>query len=239
MATAAKTGEPLALSPARRRAWGRLSAGHLVMIAAGLVGMVLTLAALRDRPAGREVAVAAHDIHAGDALVPTDLRLVRVDADDDVLATVVRGRDLGHVRGLVATARIGAGELVPRRGLRPQAAPGGLRAMSIPIDPARAVGGRLAAGDRVDVVFAGREESSIIVADALVLSVDARGRGGIGESASPFTVTVAVDARQSELLAAAIADGNLSLTRTTGAEPSVGTPAIPLDRSGSPDAAGS
>ena len=182
------------------------------MIAAGLVGMVLTLAALRDRPAGREVAVAAHDIHAGDALVPTDLRLVRVDADDDVLATVVRGRDLGHVRGLVATARIGAGELVPRRGLRPQAAPGGLRAMSIPIDPARAVGGRLASGDRVDVVFAGRDESSIIVADALVLSVDARGRGGIGESASPFTVTVAVDARQSELLAAAIADGNLSLT---------------------------
>ena len=49
----------------------------------------------------------------------------------------------------------------------------------------------------------------------------------------------AVAARQSELLAAAIADGNLSITRTTGAEPSAGTPSIPLDRSGSPDAAGS
>ena len=102
--------------------------------------------------------------------------------------------------------------------------------MSIPIDPARAVGGRLAAGDRVDVLFAGERAVSIIVADAEVLAVDARGRGGIGESASPFTVTLAVNARQSQLVAAAVADGNVSLARTTGATSSKGTAPESLDR---------
>jgi Flp pilus assembly protein CpaB len=102
--------------------------------------------------------------------------------------------------------------------------------MSIPIDPARAVGGRLAAGDRVDVLFAGQDAVSIIVADAPVLAVDARGRGGIGESSSPFTVTLGVSARQSQLVAAAVADGELSLARTTGAPSARDTEPEQLDR---------
>ena len=89
--------------------------------------------------------------------------------------------------------------------------------MSIPIDPSRAVGGHLATGDRIDVLFAGDREVSIIVRDAEVIAVDAKGRGGIGETNSPFTVTIAVNAAQSQLLAAAIADGDISLARTTGA----------------------
>ena len=48
--------------------------------------------------------------------------------------------------------------------------------------------------------------------------------------AQPFTVTLAVDARQSQLLAAAIADGEVSLTRTTGARSARGTPPLDLDR---------
>ena len=108
--------------------------------------------------------------------------------------------------------------------------------MSIPIDPARAVGGRLAAGDRVDVLFAGERAVSIIVADAPVLAVDARGgASGLGESTSPFTVTIAVTARQSQLVAAAVADGNISLARTTGAVSGRGTAPQPLDRVGAAD----
>jgi hypothetical protein len=62
------------------------------------------------------------------------------------------------------------------------------------------------------------------------LAVDARGRGGIGESASPFTVTVALSARESQLVAAAIADGDLSLALTTGARSAAGTAPQSLDR---------
>jgi Flp pilus assembly protein CpaB len=121
---------------------------------------------------------------------------------------------------------------VVRSQLRRRAAPDGLRAMSIPVDASRAAGGRIEPGDRVDVVFAGTHEASIIVPDARVLAVDEPGRGGIGEVARPFTITVAVDAHQSQLLAAAIADGELSVTRTTGATSSEGTEPVSLDRDG-------
>ncbi|HEX9505206.1 MAG TPA: hypothetical protein VGA62_04280, partial [Acidimicrobiia bacterium] len=46
-----------------------------------------------------------------------------------------------------AASTIPAGELVTRRILRPRAAKAGLRAISIPIDPARAVGGRTTGAD--------------------------------------------------------------------------------------------
>ncbi len=138
--------------------------------------------------------------------------------------------DQRRLQGRIAGSTIAEGELVTIRTLRRRAAPRGLRAMSIPIDPSRAVGGRLGAGDRVDVLFAGQQAVSIIVADAPVLAVDARGRGGIGESSSPFTVTIAVTPRQSQLVAAAVADGDISLARTTGATSARGTLPESLDR---------
>jgi pilus assembly protein CpaB len=220
---------------ARRR--GRVSRGHVVMALAGVIGFVLAFAVLREREGATAVLVAAHEIRAGETTTSSDFRTVRVTLTPDVLATLVRARDRAELRGRIAGTTIAAGELVTTRTLRPRAAPHGLRAMSIPIDPARAVGGRLAAGDRVDVLFAGREAVSIIVADAAVLAVDARGRGGIGESASPFTVTIAVSARQSQLVAAAVADGEISLARTTGAASARGTAPESLERATS-DAVG-
>jgi Flp pilus assembly protein CpaB len=215
---------------------GRISRGHVVMVVAGVVGVVLSFAALRQHDGNARVLVAAHEIRAGETVVPADFRSEAVTMGSTLLATAVRARDAATVRGKVAASTIAAGELVARRTLRSRAARHGLRAMSIPIDPARAVGGRLGAGDRVDVLFAGAHQVSIIVADAEVLAVDARGRGGIGESASPFTVTVAVSAAQSQLLAAAIADGDVSITLTTGARPAAGTAPQSLDRVGTSDA---
>jgi Flp pilus assembly protein CpaB len=202
------------------------------MVAAGLLGIVLAVAVLRDDPGGVRVAVAAHEIRSGETVGADDFRTARVQADGRLLDSFVRARELQRVDGRIATATITAGEPVFRRELRPRAARAGLRAMSIPIDPSRAVGGRLAAGDRVDVLFAGDREVSIIVRDASVLAVDEKGRGGIGETSSPFTVTIAVDARQSQLLAAAIADGDISIARTTGARSSAGTRPQPLERAG-------
>jgi pilus assembly protein CpaB len=214
--------------PPRRR--GRVSRGHVVMALAGIVGVVLSFAVLRQHEREAAVLVAAHEIRAGETVTGEDFRAVRVTLTPELLSTVARAHERHRLAGRIAATTIAEGELVTARTLRRRAAPHGLRAMSIPIDPARAVGGRLAAGDRVDVLYAGRESVSIIVADAAVLAVDARGRGGIGESASPFTVTIAVDARQSQLVAAAIADGEISLARTTGATPAAGTTPEAIDR---------
>jgi Flp pilus assembly protein CpaB len=101
--------------------------------------------------------------------------------------------------------------------------------MSIPIDPSRAVSGRLAPGDRVDVLVAGDHRVSIVVAGAEVLAVDARSRGGIGQSTSPFTLTIAVDVDQSELVAAALAQGTVSIARSTGAPSAIGRPPVAID----------
>lgn len=143
------------------------------MIVAGLVGLVLSFAALRQQDPDASVAVAAHEIRAGEVVGPADFRTERVTMSSSLLTTVVRSQQISGMRGRIAGATIAEGELVNRRLLRPRAARGGLRAMSIPIDPARAVGGHLQAGDRVDVLFAGERSVSIIVADAEVLAVDA------------------------------------------------------------------
>jgi len=209
---------------------GRFSAGHVVMVVAGLVAAVLSVAVLRPQPSGVLVAVAAHDLRAGASVTARDFRTARVDAPADVLDTLLRARDVRAVRGHVAVASIAAGDVVVRTQLHRHAAPDGLRAMSLPIDTALAVAGRLQPGDRVDVLFAGASTASIIVPDALVLAVDQRARGGIGESSSPFTVTLAVTAPQTQLLAAAIADGDVSIARTTGARSATGTAPLPLDR---------
>ena len=222
-------------TPARRRA--RFSRGHVVMALAGIVGVVLSFAVLREREGESSVLVAAHEIRAGESVTAADFRAVRVTLPPALLATVARSSQRRRFQGRIAGVTIGEGELVAVRVLRRRAAPGGLRSMSIPIDPARAVGGRLAAGDRVDVLFAGEQAVSIIVADAPVLAVDARGRGGIGESPSPFTVTIAVTARQSQLVAAAVADGEISLARTTGAASARGTAPESLDRVATDDPA--
>ncbi|MET0420254.1 MAG: Flp pilus assembly protein CpaB [Acidimicrobiia bacterium] len=216
--------------PGRRALGGRFSSGHVVMVAAGLVGLVVSIAVLRDEPTGVRVAVAAHEIHEGEVIMRSDLRTERVDASERVLDTLIRSRDLDRTRGRIATATIRAGDLVARGTLKRRAASDGLRAMSVPIDASRAVAGRLEAGDRVDVLFAGDREASIIVVGAKVLAVDQRARGGIGETSSPFTITLAVDARQSQLLAAAVDDGGLSIARTTGAASSKDTAPVALER---------
>jgi Flp pilus assembly protein CpaB len=199
------------------------------MAVAGIVGVVLSFALLRQREGATAVLVAAHDIRAGESVAESDFRAVRATLTPEVLGTVARAHDRSRLAGRIAGTSIAEGELVGLRTLRPRTAPHGLRAMSIPIDPGRAVSGRLATGDRVDVLFAGAREVAIIVADAPVLAVDARGRGGIGESASPFTVTIALDARQSQLVAAALADGEISLARTTGARSAHDVAPQPLD----------
>jgi Flp pilus assembly protein CpaB len=214
----------------RRRVLSALSAGHLVMIVAGLLGMLLTLALLRGADRRVDVAVAAHDLRAGSVVGPDDVRSERVKMDDDLLDTILRPDHVADLDGFVATETIRAGELIARTDVRPPAAGSGLRAVSIPIDPSRAVNGDLVVGDRVDVVLAADQEVVIVVADAEVLDVsDPDGGGALGNVGEQFTITLAVDASEAQLLAAAITDGDILIARATGARSAEGTPPLPVD----------
>jgi Flp pilus assembly protein CpaB len=203
------------------------------MVVAGLAGVVLTVALVRSADDREPVAVAAHDVRPGATVGADDVRYVRVRMDDAQLRTLLREDDVRALRGSVASGRIAEGDLIPRSVLRPRAAPSGARAMSIPIDPARAVNGDLDVGDRVDVVVAAADEVAIIVADAEVLDVHGGdGGGAFGGVGDQFAVTLAVDARESQLLTAAVTDGDVMITRTTGAPTAEGTPPVPIERTG-------
>jgi Flp pilus assembly protein CpaB len=211
----------------------RFSTGHLVMIVAGLLGLLLTVAVLRRADEREPVAVAARDLSPGAALSESSIRYEQVKMDDSLLGTVLQPEDVKGLRNSVAAYPIAAGELIHRRAVRPAAAPEGKRAMSIAIDPARAVNGELEAGDRVDVILAGSHEVSIIVADAEVLSVGRPDRAGaFGGVDDKFTVTIAVDVRESQLVAAGVAGGDIVVTRTTGSRPAGSMPPLAVDASG-------
>lgn len=196
------------------------------MVLSGLLGLVLTLAALHDEPTGRPVAVAARDLAAGTALRTSDVRFEPVRASAAVLARLVD--DDTTWRGQVLTASVPAGAPLTASVLRARAAAGGLRAMSIPVDRARAVNGRLVPGDRVDVVRA-RDGVATVVAPGLEVLDVADADGALGAPRGQITVTLAVDVTDSQRLAAVLADGDFVLTRVTGAASATGVPPLVLD----------
>jgi Flp pilus assembly protein CpaB len=218
--------EPVRLRRSRRSRW---SGGHLAMVVAGLLGVVLTLALLRGADERVSVAVAAHDLAPGAHLHASDVRFTPVAMTDEVLATTLDRVAVERSQGQVVVGPVRAGELVTRGRLRPRAASHGRRAMSIPIDPARAVDGDLEPGDRVDVVLAGDRDVAIVVPGAEVLAVDRGDDSTFTAATRQITVTLAVDARESQLLTAALTDGDVALSRVTGARSAVGTPPLPVE----------
>src|SRR5215218_7919901 len=120
-----------------RSLMSRLSTGHLVMIVAGLLGLLLTVAVLYCADERQPVAVAARDLAPGAALTESSVRYEQVKMDDALLGTVLQPDDVQRLRDSVAAYPIASGELIHRRAVRPAAAPVGKRAMSGAIDPAR------------------------------------------------------------------------------------------------------
>ena len=198
------------------------------MLVAGVAGLVITLGVLRPGAGGERVAIAAHDLEAGTVLGPRDVRFESVSMSDRVVGRYVTPRELSGLRGRVLTAPVFVDEPVLEAHLRSRAATEGRRAMSIPVDRARAVNGNLAPGDRVDVVVAADDAVSIVVAGAEVLDVD--DDDAFGTRRGEVRVTLAVDARESQLLAAAIADGDFVLTRVTGAPSSADLPPLTIGK---------
>ncbi len=218
--------EAIARLPAPRRPLAsRLSAGHVVMVVAGLLGFLLTLGLLRAADRTVPVAVAAADIEAGERVDAGSFDLVDVHAGGSVLDTLVVADLIDSIDGRVAARRVGRGELVALSDLRTAGAGAAPRSMSFPIDAARAVGGALDAGDRVDVLAASDGAARYVLADVEVLAVGGGGgSGALRAGDDALTVTLAVQPDDAIRLAAALDGSAVTLVRSTGAEPVVGEP---------------
>jgi len=213
----------------RRRAFGqtrraiasRASTGHIVMVVSGALGVLLTLTALRAADASTPVLVAARDLAPGSVIGTDDVRVARVHADASVLAGLVAGSEREHLLGRVVMATLHPGDLLARDVVQPAGTAGATRVMSFPIARARAVGGRIVGGDRVDVVAVDRDSKrgGYVLADAEVVSVDAHSGGALSGAPDDVTVTLAVGGDAAPRLAAAVDTATVMLVRSTGAAP--------------------
>ena len=204
-----------------------------MMLLAGVLGLVLTLAVLRGHGASERVLVAARDLEAGTVVRPGDLRSASLRTGDAIAARLVPARREAAVRGHVITAPTRAGDPILASQIRTRATDDGRRAMSIPVDRARAVDGRLAPGDRVDVVVAADGAARVVAADLEVLAVDDGEHGAFGARQGQVTLTLAVGIDDAQLLAVALADGDFVLTRVTGSPSARGAAPVTIG-SGSP-----
>ena len=198
----------------RRRTGGRrpllIGLAGVAVVAVVAVGPRLTGA----HGTGR-VALVTRDLTAGSRILATDLRFAPVDAPGPVLDQLVTPGSLGGLRGRVLTVGLRAGDVVTATMLAPTPPADGRRAMSVPVPRARAVGGRIVRGDRIDVVVVDDGVPSTTVVGVEVLAVDEVG-SGIVATEGDLTITVAVDAHQAEALAAAVAGGQFELARVAG-----------------------
>jgi Flp pilus assembly protein CpaB len=189
------------------------------MLLAGALGVLLTLSVLRAADNTRPVLVAAKELPPGTVIGDGDIRVARVHADATVLATLFGTADLPVVRGQVVTSAIREGALVGRGDVRALGAHAATRVMSFPLPRARAVSGKLASGDRVDVIAVERNtaRSGYVLADAEVVAIDTRSGGPLAGASDEVTVSLVVDADSAPRLAAALDAGTVTLVRATGA----------------------
>jgi Flp pilus assembly protein CpaB len=213
------------------RWFGRISGAHLMVVLAGLLGGVLTLAALRADAHEVRVVVAAHDLRVGARLEPDDIRTVGVRGDIANLGALVRDEHAATLVGLVVTAPLRRGDPV-RQSDFVAAAPGSDRVMSFTVDESDAVAGDVQTGDRIDVVAVAREakDAGYVLVDARVLAVAHAGgtTGPLHTNDGGIVITVSVSAEDALRLAGAQANARVMVIDATGTAPLVGAPRYPL-----------
>lgn len=203
---------PAAPAP-KRSPLSRLSFGHLVMISAGLLAFLLNVLIIRDRGETVEVPVAAQAVRSGSRLETGDIAYESVDAEGPWADRALARQELSSMIGRVAVRDIAAGAPLLAGDLRPAAAPGAARAMSIPAAD-QAAGAAFYTGDRIDVITVNEGRSRFIASGIEVLAVSA---AGSGISRGGFGVTVAVSKAQALAIAEALDRGSIHLLISTGA----------------------
>jgi Flp pilus assembly protein CpaB len=207
-------GPPQAATPRRRP----VHAGWVLVVAAGLVAAVANAALLTaDAPSAR-VAVVAARAPAGTPVEALRLDVARMPLEDPAAHLLVDPADLPDLAGGVTAAALEPGALLRSTDVRP-AAGSGPAAMGLPIDPARAAGGLLQPGDRVDVLAGPAGEVRRVVRDVEVLSVLGGTTGGGvagGLAAGGYALVLAVEDEDAVALAEALRQGDVDVVRTAG-----------------------
>lgn len=218
---------PMTASVARRSLVSRLSIGHVVMILAGLVAIVLNLAFLRSGTETINVTVAGQSIEAGTVLMEDHIRSVQVGDAGELVQGLLTEESAQGLFGSVLARDIEAGEPIRRSDLRPTGSSLALREYSIEVDPAAAAGGSVQATDVVDIIAVIDDRAFYVAAGLDVVRVKADTGGG------DDIIVLSVDDRTALQIESARAAGSIAVVRSTGAPSPVSGP-VTVDPTVSP-----
>ncbi len=189
----------------------RITPSHLLTVAAALAAFVLVLGLLHQQGRTQTILVASSDLPAGSRLDSASVRVLELPADIELRHMVSPDHDLDDAivsRFVKAGAPLRLSDLETVEGgpVQPR--------LSIPVEPERAVGGRLRLLDRVDVISV-TDGAAVVVASGLrVVDLPQVDQGRFGSSSGPWFVTVEVEPSQALAVAVAIDGGSIQLARS-------------------------
>jgi Flp pilus assembly protein CpaB len=225
--TSQEVTDPVVAAPVRRIERRRgvpggraLAGGFLIAVAA--VGVFAAHSRATALPV-RTFVVAAHALEPGATLTAADLAVVEVSVGDGAtLADQGLFTDRAPLVGARTVGPIGAGEFIQASSVVRRRGGADAHEVSLAIEPARAVGGKLRPGERVHVVATfgagGDAYSAVVVRAARVIAIDGGG-GGLADTRT-LTITLAVATGDDALAVAHAVDaGKLTLVRAGAVEP--------------------
>ncbi len=215
--TTERTRPPASVPAPQRSLLGRLSLGHVVMILAGLLALLLNLAFLRSGDEVLRIVVASQDLAAGDELLGSSFQVAEVGDVGAISDGLITENEVPAFVGSRLARAITEGEPLRPSDLRPASGEDGLREMSIEVAALSAVGDRLKTGDLIDVIGTVNDEARYVVTGIEVIEV--LGASSSFGGSSDFAVVVSVTDRQALEIAAAMSAGEIDLVRSTGASP--------------------
>lgn len=195
---------------------GRAAVGALLIAVAAVGTFAAASGATAD--ARRPYLVAGADLAVGHRIERSDLALARMELP----AYLAHGHAFGpgaaaRLVGALVVGPVARGELVQRSTVRlGGAGAGGVRELSFPIDPARAVGGALQPGEFVDVLatYGGATDGYTVTVARAARVVAARDRGGLAGGDS-LVLTLDVPTADAALaLAHAVNEGHVTVVRS-------------------------
>ncbi|NNC92073.1 MAG: hypothetical protein HKN80_06240 [Acidimicrobiia bacterium] len=211
------------LDPPRRSLITRLSIGHVVMILAGLVAILLNLAFLQPGAESIRIAVAAGPLEAGTVLRETLLDSVEVGEVGELARGLLTDDAITGWFGSILARDIQAGEPIRRSDLRPAESTLALREYSIEVEAANAAGGSIQNTDVVDIIAVIDKQAFYVAAGLEVVRVSGADAGPGGGA---LLIVLSVDDHTALEIESARASGSISVVRATGAPSPVSGPVV-------------
>jgi len=212
-----------ALRTPRRSPVSRLSLGHVVMILAGLVAILLNLAVLQSGEDRINIAVAAGPMEAGTVLSAALINSVAVGDAGELAQGLLADEAVAGIYGSVLARDIQGGEPIRRSDLRPAGSSLALREYSIEVDAADAAGGSIQDTDVVDIIAVIDNRAFYVAAGLDVVRV-VRDIGGLG--GGELVIVLSVEDHTALRIESARASGSISVVRATGAPAPVSGPVV-------------